>query len=131
MTKLAIASLALAVAGVGALAAVGVTRISNGQCPLTGRQIHCNAAPGAEQSQPSLAADAVAAPQTGVAADAIECPVSHATLAGSTGQAACPGGRCVPDCAENPPPQCRKRQCEQKAQCDAETKEKKAPVENP
>lgn len=116
MTKLAIASLALAVAGVGALAAVGVTRIANGQCPLSGRPIHCHAAPEAAQSAPSLASDAIAAPQTTVAAEEAECPVSHATNADAAGHAQCPHrAQCAKDCAEDAPPECCKEQCEKKA----------------
>jgi len=118
MTKLAIAAIALGLAGAGALAAVGVKRLSCGECPLTGAPI-AHAAPShfsAPQSAPAANATA-----TG---DVSACPVAGANA--KPVAAACPEcpdrEECVEDCEENPPPQCEKKRCES---------EKKAPAENP
>lgn len=118
MTKLVLAAVALAVAGAGALAAVGVKRLSCGECPLTGAPIGHHG-----QSHATLPVADVDADGT---VNAGECPVTHATGHASAGHASCPSSRCRPDCATNPPPQCQQQQCEQPAEC-----EKKAPVQNP
>ena len=122
MTKLAIAAIALGLAGAGALAAVGVNRISCGQCPLTGAPMAH-----AGQSRVAAPADGPAANAT-TTTDGVEasCPVAHASRSAKVKCPPCPecpdGEQCVPDCEKNPPPQCEAKRCEA---------EKKAPAEDP
>jgi hypothetical protein len=117
MTKLAIAALALGLAGAGALAAVGVKRLSCGECPLTGAPIaHAVPAQGAAPSNgPAANLSATRDGETSV------CPAAGASRKASPQCSECPNREeCVPDCEENPPPQCEEKRCE-----------KKVPAENP
>jgi hypothetical protein len=81
MKKMLVAALVLGLAGAAAVGAVGVTRLSNGQCPLTGRPIHClsmtshTATPAAAATPAGMA---IAGDATAPAADTLpECPKTH------------------------------------------------------
>lgn len=129
MTKLAIAGLALGLAGAGALAAVGIKRLSCGECPLSGAPIAAHASPTPVASQTPVAA------QDGA-------PAAHATMATETGAATCPAASATQsaesECGDCPSAQ--QKECA--TECDSETPqtecsekrcdgEKKPAVENP
>jgi hypothetical protein len=121
MTKLAIAAIALGLAGAGALAAVGVKRLSCGECPLSGAPIAH-----ASQSNAVAPADGPATNSMMMTTGGTEaaCPTAQASAVAKPDCPPCPecpqSEECVTDCEENPPPQCEEKRCE-----------KKAPAENP
>jgi hypothetical protein len=120
MTKLAIAAIALGLAGAGALAAVGVKRLSCGECPLTGAPIAHSARSNAAAPMDGPATNSM----TTTAGTESACPAAHASAVAKPECPPCPecpqSENCVEDCDENPPPQCEEKRCE-----------KKAPAENP
>ena len=129
MTKLAIAAIALGLAGAGALAAVGVKRLSCGECPLTGAPIAAHASPAPVASPTPVAV------QDGA-------PAAHATMATESNGTACPAASAsqseVSECGECP--SAKRKQCA--SECESESPqtecsekrcdgEKKPAVENP
>ena len=74
MKKLLVAAVVLGLAGAAAIAG---TRLSNGQCPLTGRPIHCLSSSHSTSSTAGVAAPmgiSASADATAPSADAQECP---------------------------------------------------------
>lgn len=123
MTKLAIAGLALGLAGAGALAAVGIKRLSCGECPLSGAPIAAHASPAPAASQTPVAAqDGAPAAHAAMATET----TANATQAAATECGECPSAKqkeCATECeSETAPAECAEKQCDG---------EKKPAVENP